>query len=75
MRFIEKTKTNLPCITFETADPAKFPDEIQKILGINPVVPPTLKEVQEKEEIYLNVKKDYLEFKKLLLNQFCTTPL
>jgi threonine synthase len=75
MRFIEKTKTNLPCITFETADPAKFPDEIQKILGINPVMPPTLKEMQEKEEIYLNVKKDYLEFKKLLLNQFCTTPL
>ncbi len=75
MRFSEKNKTNLPCITFETADPAKFPDEIQRILGINPVVPLTLKEMQAKEEIYINVKKDYLEFKKLLLNQFCTSPL
>lgn len=75
MQFIEKNKTDLPCITFETADPAKFPDEIQKILGINPVMPPTLKEMQEKEEIYVNIKKDYDTFKTYLLNQFCTTSL
>jgi threonine synthase len=75
LRFIEKSRTNLPCITFETADPAKFPDEIQKILGINPVIPPTLQEMQEKEELYVNLKKDYNSFKEFLLKQFCTTSL
>jgi len=75
MRYLGQSKTNLPCITFETADPAKFPDEIQKILGINPIMPPALQEMQEKEELYLNLKKDYTSFKEFLLNQFCTTSL
>ncbi|TFG05135.1 MAG: threonine synthase [Promethearchaeota archaeon] len=70
MKFLENNKTELPCVTFETADPAKFPDEIQKILGINPEMPPTLQEMQEKEEHYLIIEKDYASFKKFLNEQY-----
>ncbi|HUY00581.1 MAG TPA: threonine synthase [Candidatus Deferrimicrobium sp.] len=72
MRYLENNQTNLPCITFETADPAKFPDEIEKILEINPVMPSALKKMQEKEENYVNLEKDYEAFKKFLIQQFCT---
>ena len=70
MKFLENNKTDLPCITFETADPAKFPDEIQKILGLDPVMPDTLKAMQQKEESYVKIKKKYSEFKQFLEKQF-----
>jgi threonine synthase len=70
MKYLGKNKTKLPCITFETADPAKFPDEIQKILEINPPIPLSLQEMQEKEEKYLNLTKEYESFKKFLIEQF-----
>ncbi|NVM53574.1 MAG: threonine synthase [Candidatus Helarchaeota archaeon] len=70
MRYLEKNRTKLPCIAFETADPAKFPDEIQKILGINPVMPLTLKEMQAKEENFVHLEKNYGAFKKFLNEQF-----
>ena len=70
MKYLDENTTKLPCITFETADPAKFPDEIQNILGINPEMPLTLKEMQEKEETYLQLEKKYEAFKKFLLKQY-----
>ncbi|MFX1294300.1 MAG: threonine synthase [Promethearchaeota archaeon] len=70
MRYLEKNNTKLPCITFETADPAKFPEEIQNILGINPMMPQILKEMQEKEEHYLQLENNYESFKQVLLKQF-----
>ncbi|NVM29280.1 MAG: threonine synthase [Candidatus Helarchaeota archaeon] len=70
MKYLDKNRTKLPCITFETADPAKFPDEIQKILGINPTMPSTLKEMQEKDESYVHLEGDFESFKKFLNEQF-----
>jgi len=70
MKFWEKKMTKLPCVTFETADPAKFPDEIQHILGIDPPMPQTLSEMQEKEENYVSLEKGYDAFKKFLVKQF-----
>ncbi len=70
MKFLEKNKMDIPCITFETADPAKFPDEIQKILGIDPVMPETLKAMQQKEESYVKIENNYTIFKKFLAKQF-----
>jgi threonine synthase len=70
MKYLDNNPTKLPCITFETADPAKFPEEIQNILGLNPEMPPTLKEMQEKEEDYLQLDKNYESFKQFLLKQF-----
>ncbi|MHA1264340.1 MAG: threonine synthase [Candidatus Helarchaeota archaeon] len=70
MKFLAKEKYELPCITFETADPAKFPDEIQKILGINPKMPPSLQRMLEKEENYIVIERSYEGFKKFLIEQF-----
>jgi threonine synthase len=70
MKYLEKNGTDLPCITFETADPAKFPDEIQKILGINPPMPESLKEMQEKKEEMARLKMDYKAFKEFLVKKY-----
>ncbi len=70
MKFWDNKVTKLPCIAFETADPAKFPDEIQHILGIDPPVPRSLMEMQEKEESYVSIEKNYIAFKKFLVKEF-----
>ena len=70
MEFLKKHTTDLPCITFETADPAKFPEEIQKILAIDPEMPESLKQMQAKEESFVKMKNDYKSFKQFLLKQF-----
>jgi len=59
-------KTKL-CISLETAHPAKFPEEIIKILGFDPDLPESLKGLEEKEEKYAFLKNEYLAFKKYLL--------
>ena len=62
--------TQAPCITIETADPAKFPDLIQQILGINPPVPPSLQHMQGKDESYETLKNVYIAFKDFLVENY-----
>ncbi|HME51540.1 MAG TPA: threonine synthase [Candidatus Lokiarchaeia archaeon] len=59
-----------PCITIETADPAKFPVLIQQILGIDPPVPPSLQQMQGKEESYVTLKNLYIAFKDFLIENY-----
>jgi threonine synthase len=56
------------CISLETAHPAKFPEEILKILGIDPDLPDSLKGIDEKEELIMNLPNDYRSFKEYLLS-------
>ncbi|MFC2117324.1 threonine synthase [Bacteroidota bacterium] len=56
-------------ISLETAHPAKFPEEINKILGIDPELPPSLQNIEEKEESYLNMDNNYIDFKNYLLSK------
>ncbi|MCX6251947.1 MAG: threonine synthase [Bacteroidetes bacterium] len=58
------------CISLETAHPAKFPQEIQKILGIDPELPPSLLGLESKEESVINIESNYQNFKEYLLNTF-----
>lgn len=62
-------KPNL-AISIETAHPAKFPEEITKIMGIEPDMPPSLADLDKKEEHYLSINNDYNQFKKLLIEKF-----
>jgi threonine synthase len=39
-----------PSVVYETADPGKFPDDIQKAIGITPVIPEDIKNQQHLEE-------------------------
>ena len=57
-------------ISLETAHPAKFPEEINHLLGFDPELPPSLQGIEEKAESYGTMKNDYSAFKAHLVNQY-----
>jgi threonine synthase len=58
-------------ICFETADPAKFPDEIKSLINLTPILPESLKNIQSKKEIQMSVEiSDYTDFKLFLQNNY-----
>jgi len=61
---------DIPMVSVETAHPAKFPEEIETLLGIVPEVPASLKMVEEKNEHYLEYPNDYETFKTLLVKSY-----
>ncbi|MEX2682770.1 MAG: threonine synthase [Candidatus Sigynarchaeota archaeon] len=69
-RYLDNASHVAAAITIETADPAKFPELIQEILGIDPPLPPSLKSMQKKQETYAKMKKDYLAFKDFLVENY-----
>jgi threonine synthase len=58
-------------ITLETADPAKFPDEIISLINATPKMPISLESIQNKDE-YPNPAEinEYKEFKDFLIQNF-----
>lgn len=58
------------CVSLETAHPAKFPQEIMKILNVDPELPESLKGIENKPEIVEKIGNDYEAFKKYLLGKF-----
>jgi threonine synthase len=55
-------------VTLETAHPAKFPQEIKDILGIDPILPPSLLNLENKEEKMMKIGSSFPEFKEFLLS-------
>jgi len=62
---------DIKSITFETANPSKFPEEIIKLINIVPEMPNSLKLIQDKHE-FPNPKeiRNYSDFKEYLLEDF-----
>ncbi|NQT78543.1 MAG: threonine synthase, partial [Bacteroidetes bacterium] len=58
------------CISLETAHPAKFPQEIQKLLGFDPALPPSLEGLEDKDESFDHIENDYGEFKRYLMQTY-----
>ncbi len=58
------------CVSFETAHPAKFPDEIRDLLDIDPDVPPSLQGLDDKEEMFITMPHDYTAFKQFLQQNY-----
>ncbi len=56
-------------VTLETAHPAKFPQEIRKLLNFDPDLPESLRGLDEKQEKYMELDNTYDAFKEFLLNQ------
>jgi len=60
------SQNDIKSITFETADPAKFPDEIISLIKIKPKLPRTLEIIQNKKEypnpIEINRYEDFKLF-------------
>jgi threonine synthase len=59
---------NQLCVSLETAHPAKFPEEIEKILNIEPDLPPSLEGIDHLPEHIAHMENDYQAFKKFLLH-------
>jgi len=57
-------------VTLETAHPAKFPEEIREIIGIDPDLPDSLKGLENREEYIDRLKNDYQDFKNFLLEKY-----
>lgn len=58
----------LKSVTLETADPAKFPEEIINLIEITPQIPQSLKEIQNRIEFSNPTEiKNYKDFKQFLL--------
>jgi threonine synthase len=57
-------------ISIETAHPAKFPEEIQRLLGVDPPLPPSLAGLDAKPEHYERGPNDYGWFKDFLQRVF-----
>jgi len=55
------------CISLETAHPAKFPEEINRLLGFDPDLPSSLTGIEDKKENFTVTDKDYESFKNFLL--------
>ncbi|MFO7650050.1 MAG: threonine synthase [bacterium] len=54
-------------ISIETAHPAKFPEEIVRLTGVEPELPPSLEGLDERPEHYDHGPNDYQWFKDYLL--------
>ncbi len=57
-------------VCLETAHPAKFPDEIREIAGIEPELPDSLKYLDDREEKYDTISNDYQIFKNYLKDKY-----
>lgn len=56
-----------PAVVLETAHPAKFPEEIEHLLGFSPTLPPTLADLDQRSEDYDSLPVDYDAFRAYLL--------
>ena len=69
-RYLRESSSAATAVSVETAHPAKFPGEIEKLLGFSPEVPTSLSAVETKPEHYMTMPADYSEFHKLLINTY-----
>lgn len=61
---------NQLCISLETAHPAKFPEEIQKILNVTPSLPPSLAGITKKTESFISFENNYQVVKDFIINHY-----
>jgi threonine synthase len=57
-------------ISLETAHPAKFPEEVEALTGVNPELPPSLVGLEDRLEEYPVMKTDYEPLRDLLLERY-----
>jgi threonine synthase len=59
-----------PAVVLETAHPAKFPEEIERLLGFSPEVPASLAALDKLPEDFDRMPVDYSQFQKYLLSRY-----
>ncbi|MBW6502116.1 MAG: threonine synthase [Bacteroidales bacterium] len=58
------------CIALETAHPAKFHEEISKLLGVTPPFPESLSKVEGRKEDFLPFENNYANFRDFLRKNY-----
>jgi threonine synthase len=61
------------CVSLETAHPAKFPEEIRELLGINPDLPPGMKDLDGRSGEPVLLTADYGAFRSYLQERLRVT--
>lgn len=64
---------NLPeqlAVSLETAHPAKFPEEIRRLLGIEPVLPPAMEGLDRQVESFERLNNNYEQFRDYLKERY-----
>ncbi|MBN2320375.1 MAG: threonine synthase [Acidobacteria bacterium] len=69
-RYLDENPSSSTAVCIETAHPAKFPEEIEKLLGFTPEAPPSLAKVEQKKENYRTMPADYNAFRELILETY-----
>ena len=63
---------NAPAVILETANPAKFPEEIERMMGWSPDIPPTMEATNKLPEDFDRMPQDYEAFSKYLVERYRT---
>jgi len=66
MKYLHEAEDWNPCISLETADPAKFPEEIIRLININPPLPPAMARLDQLEEHFELIDASYGSLKNYL---------
>ncbi|NDE97818.1 MAG: hypothetical protein EB034_06010 [Verrucomicrobia bacterium] len=64
---------NTPAVIVETANPAKFPEEVEKVVGWTPDVPAAMNTGLQLPEDYDRMGADYEAFRAYLLKAHAST--
>lgn len=67
LRYIREVENWKPCVSLETADPAKFPDEIIRLTGITPTLPRAMASLDSLPEHYGMIDAEYSALKSELI--------
>lgn len=66
MKYFEEVERWEPSVSLETADPAKFPEEIVRVLGVTPPLPRAMAELDSLEEHIEGISGSYESLKSYL---------
>ena len=66
LKYLKQCGDWSPCISLETADPAKFPDEIIRATGVNPPLPAAMARLDELRESFEKMDGRYASLKEYL---------
>jgi threonine synthase len=71
-RFVElhPEHARTTAISLETAHPAKFPDEVRALIGVDPQLPPSLQGLEGKPEAYHRMETEYGAFREFLVRHY-----
>jgi len=67
---VHPESAQLAAISLETAHPAKFPDEVRKLTGLEPALPSSMQGLDVKPERIVESASDYATFKAHLLKEY-----